>query len=344
MKAAFLTKPETISVEDTTMPKMKAGEALIEIKSCGVCATDVKKFTGKSKAPFLPFILGHEPAGIIRELGEDDNPYFSVGDRVAIAPVITCGHCPGCKSGRTATEGMGMCDHYEVIGFSMNGAFCEYITAPLANVIKLPKNLSFRDAAIIEPVAACANGVLRSLSTPPGYAVVLGGGFMGQICMQIYKTLGYKVLISDLLPERLQLALELGADLAVSPLETDVEQAVQDFTQGEGVDSLICAIGIKQLSESGIKMLRKGGKIVMLASAGHDTTVEFNLSNLHYNQTVITGSVSYTQASYRWAMELLAGGRIGADSLITATGGLDETGKLLSMTRDHVGIKNVALY
>ena len=108
--------------------------------------------------------------------------------------------------------------------------------------------------------------------------------------------------------------------------------------------SLMCAIGIKELSESGIRMMKKGGKIVMLASAGHDTTVEFNLSNLHYNQTVITGSVSYTQASYRWAIDLLGQGKIGTDLLITATGDLDEVGKLLSMTRDHIGIKNVALF
>jgi len=238
---------------------------------------------------------------------------------------------------------MGMCDHYEVIGFSMNGAFCEYISVPEQNVMKLPDSLSFRDAALIEPVAACANGVLRSAGNPPGYAVVLGGGFMGLVCMQINKTLGYKVMLSDLLPERLQLAYELGADLAINPQETDVEKAVQGFTGGEGADSVICAIGIKELSETGIRLLRKGGKIVMLASAGHDTTVEFNLTNLHYNQIVITGSVSYTQASYKWAVDLIDSGKIGVDRLITHTGSLDETGKLLSMTSRHVSIKNVMI-
>jgi len=344
MKAALLTNPEVISIEEVNEPVVKPGEVLVEIKSCGVCATDVKKFTGKSKAPFLPFILGHEPAGVVRALDESQDCQLKKGDRVAIAPVITCGYCPNCKSGSTAIESMGMCDHYEVIGFSMNGAFCEFVSVPAANIFRLPDNLSFRDAAIIEPVAACANGVLRSLCTPPANAVVLGGGFMGLVCMQIYKTLGYRVMISDMLDERLKLALELGADRAVNAQKVDVEKEVRDFTQGKGVDSLICAIGIKELSESAIRMMRKGGKIVMLASAGHDTTVEFNLNNLHYNQTVISGSVSYTNASYQWAVDLLSQGKIGVEYLITATGELDEVGKLLSMTRDHVGIKNVALY
>ena len=167
---------------------------------------------------------------------------------------------------------------------------------------------------------------------------------MGLVCMQIYKTLGYRVLLTDMLDERLSLARELGADASVNPQQTDVEKAVADFTEGRGADSLICAIGIKELSESGIRMMRKGGKIVMLASAGHDTLVDFNLTNLHYNQTVITGSVSYTNASYQWAIDLLSQGKIGVDRLITASGNLDEVGKLLAMTRDHVGIKNVALY
>jgi len=188
MKAALLTKPGEITIGEVQDPVAKSGEVLVEIKSCGVCATDVKKFTGKSAAPFLPFILGHEPSGIIRSLGDPQQGGFKVGDRIAIAPVVTCGHCPSCVSGKTATEGMGMCDHYEVIGFSQNGAFCDFVAAPAANIVKLPDALSFRDAAIIEPVAACANGVLRSLCTPPGSAVILGGGFMGLVCMQIYKT------------------------------------------------------------------------------------------------------------------------------------------------------------
>ncbi len=344
MKAALLIEPEVVRVEEVKEPVLRAGEVLVEVKSCGVCATDVKKFTGKSKAPFLPFILGHEPAGVVRALGENVSAQLKAGDRVAVAPVVTCGYCPNCKNGRTAAEGMGMCEHYEVIGFSTNGAFCETVSVPAANVFKLPESLSFRDAAIIEPVAACANGVLRSLCTPPGNAVVLGAGFMGLVCMQIYKALGCRVLISDLLAERLELAKVLGADAAVNPQQVDIEQAARDFSGGLGIDSLICAIGIKELSETGIRMMRKGGKIVMLASAEHDTSVEFNLNNLHYNQTVITGSVSYTSASYQWAIDLLSQGKIGTEHLITASGNLDEVGKLLAMTRDHVGIKNVALF
>jgi threonine dehydrogenase-like Zn-dependent dehydrogenase len=343
MKAAKLTKTGTIAIEEMEAPAVKPGEVLVEIKSCGVCATDVKKFAGKSKAPFLPFVLGHEPAGVIKEFGEGVTGDLKIGDGVAVAPVLTCGYCPGCKSGRTAAEGMGMCDHYDVVGFSINGAFCEYISVPFENIIRLPDDLSFRDAALIEPVAACANGVLRAACTPPGTAVILGAGFMGLVCMQIFKALGNKVIISDLLDERLDMALKLGADKAINPQKVDVKETVLDFTGGQGADSVLCAIGIKELSESAVEMVRRGGRIVMLASGGKDVNISFNLNELHYNQTVITGSVSYTNASYLWAMDLLRSGKIGTERLITSTGSLEEVGELLSMTRDHVGIKNVML-
>ncbi len=130
MKAALLTEPKKILQKAIDEPELKPGEALIEIKSCGVCATDVKKYSGASKAPYYPFILGHEPAGIIKSFNGEPG-IFSVGERVSIAPVLTCGSCPGCISGRTDGEGMGMCDDYQVIGFSMDGAFCEYISAPI---------------------------------------------------------------------------------------------------------------------------------------------------------------------------------------------------------------------
>jgi L-iditol 2-dehydrogenase len=341
MKAALLTEPRKIKLENIEEPSAKPGEILIEVKSCGVCATDVKKYTGFSKTPFFPFILGHEPAGIIKSLGTSTNNKFMIGGRVAVAPVVTCGVCPGCVSGKTSAEGMGMCDHYEVIGFSINGAFCETVSVPEENVFKIPESLSFAKAALIEPVAACANAVLRSQCTPPGYAVVLGSGFMGLVSMQVFKALGYQVMITDLLEDRLKLATELGADMAINPQESDLKKAVHDFTGGAGADSIICAVGNKPMTETGINLLRKGGRIVLMASGNQEDQIGFNLNALHYSQSVITGSVSYTKQSYQWAINLLDQGKITAEKLITRTGGLDTVGEMLEMTANHVGIKNV---
>ncbi len=164
---------------------------------------------------------------------------------------------------------------------------------------------------------------------------------MGLVSMQIYKALGYQVVISDLIEERLELAKKLGADFAINPQKEDLTKFVGEFTKGSGADSVICAVGIKQLTESGINLLRKGGKIVLMASGGHEDKIQFNLNELHYRQTVITGSVSYTKATYLWAIDLINQGKVNADLLITETGGLEDVGKMLEMTKNHMGIKNV---
>ncbi len=344
MKAALLHEPLKVSIEEIEIPACGPHEVLVEVKSCGVCATDVKKFTGSSKAPFLPFILGHEPAGVVSTIGGAFRGNLKVGDRVAISPVIVCGSCHGCKSGLTSREGMGMCENYEVLGFSINGAFTEFIVCDPRNITEIPDALSFQDAALIEPVAACANGVLRSLTTPPGNAVVLGAGFMGLVSMQLLKLLGARVLIADLLDDRLELARAMGADETVNPHAEDLEEKVKVFSGQRGAESIICAVGNKGLTESAITMLARGGKIVLLASAGHNTTVEFNLNALHYSQSIITGSVSYTDATYAWSIELLAHGALRTEGLITSVGKLDRVQEFMEMTRDQSGIKKVIVF
>jgi len=343
MKAALLVQPGQVEVREVEKPRAGPLEVLVKIKSCGVCATDVKKFTGASKAPHLPFILGHEPAGVVVEVGEGVRSVLTPGTRVAIAPVFTCGYCYGCRTGLVYSQGMGMCENYEVLGYSVDGAFAEYVAVPSRHVYCIPDELSFRDAALIEPVAACANGVLRVTHLPPGTVVVIGAGFMGLVTIQLLKLLGNRVIASDLRAERREAASVLGADVVLDPGSEDVLEKVQALTNSRGADGVICAVGGKTLTEQALAMLAKGGTLVLLASAPTGTKFEVDLNRLHYNQAVITGSVSYTAPGYEWSMELLSRGQLDVDTLITAVGPLEETGHFLEMTRDLEGLKKVVL-
>jgi len=343
MKAALLTQPGKIEVQEVERPKPEPLEVLIKVKSCGVCATDVKKFTGASKAPYLPFILGHEPAGVIAETGQGVEAQLAPGTRVAVAPVFTCGQCYGCRSGLVYSQGMGMCENYQVLGYSIDGAFAEYIVAPAPHVHAIPDELSFRDAALIEPVAACANGALRATRLPPGTVVVIGAGFMGLVTVQLLRLLGNRVIVSEPQEERRQLALKLGADAVLDPKTEDVVHRVRALTKDRGADGVVCAVGGKAVTEQGLAMLAKGGTLVLLASAPGGTKFEVDLNKLHYDQYVITGSVSYTGLGYQWSMELLSRGLLDVDTLISAVGPLEETGHFLEMTRDLKGLKKVVM-
>lgn len=344
MKAAALVKPKSIEIIDTEIPKPGNSDVLIEVKSCGVCATDVKKYTGDSKAPFYPFILGHEPAGVIVESGQDVGDSLKPGTRVVVAPVITCGECYACKSGAAVSQGMGMCSNYKVIGYSMNGAFAEYLVVPASVVYPIPHQLSFRDAALVEPVAACANGVMRIKSQTPGIVAVIGAGFMGLVSIQLLKLLGNQVIAVDLMEERRQLAAKLGADLVIDPAGEDALQKTLDFSNNRGVEGVICAIGNRSVTEQGLSMLMKGGTMVLLASAPAGTRFEVDLNKLHYDQSYITGSVSYTGAGFQWVIRLLSQGQLAADALITHSGALEKTSEFLEMTGNLQGIKKVILF
>lgn len=343
MRAALLIEPGEVVVREIEAPKPGPSQVLVDVRSCGVCATDVKKFTGASTPPQLPFILGHEPAGIIREVGMGVRPPLTPGTRVAIAPVFTCGYCYGCRSGQVASEGMGMCENYEVLGYSIDGAFAEAVVAPAQHVYPLPDDLSFRDAALIEPVAACINGVRRVTPSPPGNVVVVGAGFMGLVSVQLLHLLGNRVIASDLLEERRQLALALGADRVLDPKAANAVAAVRELTDGRGADGVLCAVGGQQVTEQALGMLAKGGKLVLLASGPKDTVFKLALNTVHYDQLMITGSVSYTLPGYRWSMELLRQGRLDTDTLISAVGPLEETQGFLEMTRDLEGLKKVVM-
>jgi len=343
MKAALLTRPGEVKIQEVEGPKVGPLEALIKIKSCGVCATDVKKYVGASKAPWLPFILGHEPAGVVVEVGQDVEDELSLGSRVAVAPVFTCGHCYGCRSGLTYSQGMGMCEDYEVLGYSMNGAFAEYVAVPARHVHLIPDELSFRDAALIEPVAACINGALRVSQTPPGTVVVIGCGFMGLATVQLLKLLGNRVVASDLQEERRQLALDLGADAVLDPGKEEIVSRVLELTDGRGADGVLCAVGGKAVTEQAMDLLAKGGRLVLLASAPAGTKFEVDLSRLHYSQAVLTGSVSYTGPGYEWSSQLLRRGSLDVDTLISAVGPLEQTGEFLKMTKNLKGLKKVVM-
>jgi L-iditol 2-dehydrogenase len=343
MKAALLIEPGRIELRDVEPPAAGPGQVVVELRSVGVCATDVKKFTGASKAPFMPFLVGHEPAGVVAEVGSGVAPELALGTRVAVEPVFTCGVCYACRSGQTAAQGMGMCQNYRVLGHSIDGAFAERIAVPASAVHPIPDELSFRDAALIEPVAACANGVLRGTRLPPGTAVVLGAGFMGLVCVQLFRLLGYRVIASDLAKERRTMALELGAAQAVDPTHEDAVEAVGRFTQGRGASVVLCAVGGKAITEEALQMVARGGTVVLLASAATRTHFEVDLNKLHYDQSFVTGSVSYTAASYQWSMDLLSRGELDTDLLISHVGSLEDTQRFLEMTRDLQGLKKVIL-
>jgi threonine dehydrogenase-like Zn-dependent dehydrogenase len=343
MKTAYLIEPGVIDIRESEEIPLDDSKIRIQLQSCGVCQTDVKKFTGKSPAPFMPFVLGHEPAGVVAEIGMSAATNLKIGDRVAIAPVYTCGHCKACRSGLPYSQGMGMCENYDVLGYSINGAFAEELDVPPQFVHPIPDSLSFKDAALIEPIAACANGILRANPMPPAKVLVIGAGFMGLTCVQLAANLGHRVLASEPMDTRRDACKEMGASTTIDPASEDLVEIVKEETEGLGVDAVICSVGGQEITEQALQALTPGGTCVLLASALKGTLFRVDLNRLHYEQSVITGAVSYTGPSYQWAMDLLAQEKINTAALVSHEGRLEDVQNFMEMTRDLEGLKKVIL-
>ena len=232
-RVARLTAIQKIEMADAPMPKAGPGEVVVKTEYCGICGSDMHFYThgsiGKKVAPF-PFILGHECSGYVAELGEGVAS-LKVGDRVALEPGKTCGHCKFCREGK-----YNLCP--DVVFFAtppVDGVFQEYVAHEAALCFKLPDNVSTLEGALIEPLAVGFHAANQGGAHAGQTAVVMGAGCIGLMSMMALKSEGVShVYVVDIMQARLDKALELGADGVINGKEQNAVQAVLDLTDGFG--------------------------------------------------------------------------------------------------------------
>jgi 2-desacetyl-2-hydroxyethyl bacteriochlorophyllide A dehydrogenase len=249
-----------LEVMDRPVPCPGPEEVLVRVRASGLCSTDLHLLSGRQPLGELPRILGHELAGEVIELGKDATGW-RVGDRVTAAIDITCGRCRHCRTGETQR-----CTAMQRIGFERDGGHAEYVTLPAANLVALPAGLSYEGAAILPDAVAC---MYHSLVHQGGLGagqrvVILGVGGLGIHGVQIASLWGAQVLATSRRQGRLTLAEKYGAT-GVNPTSQSLEEAVADFTGGEGADLVVDNIGTRGSVRQGLGLLRPGGKFLALA-------------------------------------------------------------------------------
>ena len=250
----------SLVVMDCPIPRPGPGEVLVRVRASGLCSTDLHLPSGRQPLGELPRILGHELAGEVAELGHGVAGW-QVGDRVTAAIDVTCGRCRHCQTGETQR-----CTATQRIGFERDGGHAEYVTLPAANLVTLPADLSYEGAAILPDAVAC---MYHSLIHQGGLAVgqrvlILGVGGLGIHGVQIARLSGAQVLATSRRPERLALAEQYGAK-GVNPTSQSLEEAVTEFTGGEGVDLVVDNIGTRASVRQGLGLLRPGGRFLVVA-------------------------------------------------------------------------------
>lgn len=311
MLQAKLVAPEKILFEKTKIPLLGEKEVLIKVKICGVCGSDVHSYKGKHPFVHPPIVLGHEFSGVIHQIGTRVNS-FSPGDRVIVEPNIVCGKCYNCLHGR-----YNICTNLKVVGcVGYDGAFAEYVAVPEKKVLRLPGNISFEKAALVEPVAVAVHAVRKAKQKINDVVVILGAGTIGLLVMQVAKLAGAgKVIVTDVLDYRLKKAGELGADRLVNPASQDLIKIIQEKYGRNEVDLIYDCVGIEETISQAIQIARKGIRIMVIGVP--EERIEVDLSLIQDRELEIVGSLMYVREDFKAAIDFIQKEKLKVKPLVT---------------------------
>ena len=322
MKAMVLTEPGKFEVKDVPVPKPGREEVLCKIGGVAICGSDPEIFRGDIAGtwpPAYPFIAGHEWAGSVAALGEGVTE-FKIGDRVAGEAHKGCGHCRNCLEGHyTICLNYGKPEsgqrHY---GFITDGAYCQYQVFHIKTLTPLPDNVSFKEGAMADTAGVALHGIELSQIQSGSTVAIIGPGPIGMMAMKITRALGATRIIVIGRGTRLQSAIELGCDDAVDFTKYDPVEKVLELTDGLGVDVCYECSGAKGTVCQGIRMSRRGGKVVMLGVATDEIMEEIPFKFTTANEISILGSKANPNTG-RKVVELVSRKNISVKELVTHT-------------------------
>ena len=326
MKVAVMEAIGKIKMEERDIPKAKDNEVLVKLEYVGICGSDLHYYETGAIGDFVvepPFVLGHEPGGTVVEGGKDVK-HLKVGDRVALEPGKTCGHCEFCKTGR-----YNLCP--DVVFFAtppVDGVFQEYVAHEADLCFKLPENVSTLEGALIEPLAVGFHAAMQGGARAGQTAVVMGSGCIGLVTMMALKAMGVsKVYVVDIMEKRLEKALELGADGVINGKEKDAVEEVMKLTDGRGCDLVIETAGTQITTVQAMRMTKKGATIVLV---GYSKTGEMTLPiSMALDKELTFKTVFRYRHIYPMAIEAVAAGKVNLKGIVTDIFSLDEAQKAM---------------
>ncbi len=321
MQALLLKNYLELELTEMPVPEPGPDEVLVRVAACGICGSDVHGLDGSSGRRIPPLVMGHEAAGVVAATGRQVRSVRE-GERVTFDSTVWCGACFYCRRGE-----INLCDNRQVLGVSCgdyrrHGAFAEYVVVPERIVAPLPDNLSFEEAAMIEPASVAVHAVNLTPVRLGDTAVVVGTGMIGLLVVQALRLAGCgRIIAVDVDAARLELARQFGADELINAREADPVAAVAGLTSGRGADVAVEAVGATEPVATAVASLRKGGALTLVGNV--TPKIELALQAVVTRQLRLTGSCA-SCGEYPAVIELVARGAIRVRELISATAPLAE--------------------
>jgi L-iditol 2-dehydrogenase len=303
---------DDVRLVEMPVPEIGPGEVLVQLRACGICASDVMEWYMQPRAPLYP---GHEPVGVIAAVG-DGVEQFELGQRVFFHHHVPCMLCHFCLRGSFS-----QCPTFRATRL-YPGGLAEYVRVPAPNVerdvLPLPQNISFEAATLIEPLACCLRGIERANVQTGDCVCILGAGSNGLMLAQLAQQRGAgRVIIVDLIPYRLQRALEAGADNALDPTSQPLLEQIQAINHGRKPDIVIVTPSKVRVIEQGIDLVGPGGTLLLFAPPAPEELARLSPNRFFFQEITLRTSYSAGPYETRQALELLSCGRIRSETLIT---------------------------
>lgn len=327
MQALVYHGPHDLRVEELPVPALGPGDALIRVRACGICGTDLKVARGEHR--MFPEgtvrVPGHEVVGDVVRTGADVER-VRAGDRVVVAPNLGCGACTACRSGRT-----NLCVDYEAVGLTFDGGFAEYVRVPRGaleqgNLLPVPDGDDPVPLTMVEPLAAVLRGARATATGAGDVVVVCGAGPIGLLHVIVSHARGAgRIIVSEPAPPRRRRAIALGADEAVDPRTEDLREHVLAASDGRGADVVIVAVPAPAVFQQALGLAAVGGHVNFFAGLpSRAGRVELDANLIHYRELTVTGSTANTTADCREALEALLAGDLDPAPIVSARYSLSE--------------------
>jgi L-iditol 2-dehydrogenase len=324
MKAVRFDAIGSLATREVVKPAPGPDDLLVKVEACGVCGTDRHILHGEFPSN-PPVTLGHEFAGIVEVIGSAVQG-FRVGDRITGDPNISCGRCPQCQNGR-----VNLCENLRAIGIHRDGGFADYVVVPQKQAFSLPLTLDPLHGAFCEPLACCLHGIDIAAIRAGSSVVVLGGGVIGLLIVQLARLAGAtRVVLSTRQASKRRLAEELGATATVDPSSGDVVEAIagEHGLLPGGADVVIECAGVPETVVQATRLAKKGGTAVILGVMPQGAKVEIEPFDILFRELKVLGSF-INPFAHRRAADLVASGAIRIAPLISRVVSLDEAADVI---------------
>lgn len=339
MTAAVLYGREDLRIERVGIPQIAEDEILVRVQVALTCGTDLKVWKQGSHPRMIqpPAIFGHELAGVVEETGSAVDGAIRTGMRVVPANSAPCGACLYCRKGQP-----NLCDDL----LFNNGAYAEYVRIPARivrqNLLEIPENVSYRDAAMVEPLACVLRGIHETNIRPGDTAVIVGCGSIGLKFIRALSAKDVRVIALGKRKSQIETAERLGAYAAfdVSTMDSPVAM-VRELTEGgRGADAVVEAVGSATTWQWAMQMVRKGGRVNLFGGCPHGTNVQFDPAQLHYSEITIKATFHHTPQFIREALDTVARGDVRASDFVTGEVSLADLPRAFQdMKRGHNDLK-----